>query len=61
MAITAGPLLRFSKEYLPQWLIDENPGFEKIRELAFEFIIKSGDAICQIRSYLASDKRNARP
>lgn len=39
-AITAGPLLRFSKEYLPQWLLDENPGFEKIREMAFDFVSK---------------------
>jgi hypothetical protein len=41
MAINAGPLLRFSKQYLPQWLLDENPGFEKIRELAFEFASKT--------------------
>lgn len=41
MAITAGPLLRFSKDYIPEWLIEENPGFEKIREQAFEFISKT--------------------
>jgi hypothetical protein len=40
MAITVGPLLRFSPEHLPQWLLDENAGFEKIRELAFEFVSK---------------------
>jgi hypothetical protein len=41
MAINAGPLLRFSKDCLPQWLLDENPGFEKVRELAFEFVSKT--------------------
>jgi hypothetical protein len=41
MAINAGPLLRFSAEYLPQWLVEEKPGFEKIRELAFEFVSKT--------------------
>jgi hypothetical protein len=41
IAINAGPLLRFSTEYLPQWLLDEKPGFEKIRELGFEFVSKT--------------------
>ena len=34
LAIGAGPLLRFSKEYLPKWLLDGKVGFEKIREAA---------------------------
>jgi hypothetical protein len=38
LAIGAGPLLCFSKEYLPSWLLEGNVGFEKIRECAYEFI-----------------------
>ncbi|MCK4753475.1 MAG: endo-1,4-beta-xylanase [Planctomycetes bacterium] len=40
LAICAGPLLRFSKEYLPQWLLDEGAEFEKIRDTAYQFISK---------------------
>jgi len=36
----AGPLLRFSKEYLPQWLLHNRAGFENIREAAYKFILK---------------------
>ncbi len=38
LAISAGPLLRFSKEWLPTWLLKEQTGFEKIRETAYEFV-----------------------
>ena len=38
LAISAGPLLRFSKEWLPKWLINEEAGFEKIREAAYKFV-----------------------
>jgi hypothetical protein len=38
LAIGAGPLLCFAKEYLPKWLLDEQISFEKIRECAYEFI-----------------------
>jgi hypothetical protein len=38
LAISAGPLLRFSEEWLPKWLIKEQAGFEKIRETAYEFV-----------------------
>jgi len=38
LAISAGPLLRFSKEWLPKWLLKEQASFEKIRETAYEFI-----------------------
>lgn len=38
LAICAGPLLCFSPEYLPKWLLDSKPGFEKIRETAYEFV-----------------------
>ncbi len=40
LAIGAGPLLCFSKEYLPSWLVSSNAGFEKIRETAYQFISK---------------------
>jgi hypothetical protein len=38
LAIGAGPLLRFSKEYLPKWLLRSEAGFEKIRETAYQFV-----------------------
>jgi hypothetical protein len=40
MVIGAGPLLRFSEEYLPKWLLDKPAGFEKIRETAYQFVSK---------------------
>jgi hypothetical protein len=38
LAVGAGPLLCFSKEYLPKWLLRGSPGFEKVRETAYQFI-----------------------
>src|SRR4030042_763514 len=38
IAIGAGPLLCFSKEYLPKWLLRGESGFEKIREAAYQFV-----------------------
>ncbi|MBN1795353.1 MAG: hypothetical protein JW804_01640 [Sedimentisphaerales bacterium] len=38
IGLGAGPLLRFDKKYLPQWLIQQKPSFEKIRERAYRFI-----------------------
>jgi len=38
LAIGAGPLLCFSKEYLPRWLLRSKAKFEKIREAAYQFI-----------------------
>jgi hypothetical protein len=40
LTLGAGPLLRFSKEYLPKWLLHSKTGFEKIREAAYQFISK---------------------
>jgi len=40
LVICAGPLLCFSEEYLPRWLLEEGGSFEKIREKAFEFVAK---------------------
>ncbi len=38
LAIGAGPLLCFSKEYLPEWLLAKQVSFEKIREYAYGFV-----------------------
>ncbi len=40
VAIGIGPLLCFSSEYLPKWLLRGRAGFEKILETAYEFISK---------------------
>lgn len=40
LALGAGPLLRFSKEFLPDWLLDSGAGFEKIRDTAYRFVSK---------------------
>ena len=38
LAISAGPLLCFSKQYLPKWLLRGKVEFEKISESAYQFI-----------------------
>lgn len=38
LTIGAGPLLCFSKEYLPKWLLRSGAGFEKIRDAAYQFV-----------------------
>ncbi len=38
IAVCAGPLLKFTPDSVPKWLLDEKPGFEKIREDAYAFI-----------------------
>jgi GH35 family endo-1,4-beta-xylanase len=38
LAICVGPLLCFSKEYLPKWLVQGEAGFEKVREAAYRFV-----------------------
>jgi hypothetical protein len=38
LAIGAGPLLLFAKEYLPKWLLDGEVSFEKISEYAYQFV-----------------------
>ena len=40
LAICAGPLLCFSKEYLPAWLLGSGAEFEKIRETAYRFVLQ---------------------
>ncbi|HEX41412.1 MAG TPA: hypothetical protein ENN81_05055 [Phycisphaerales bacterium] len=36
----AGPLLRFSKDYLPAWLVGSKTSFEKVREAAYQFVTR---------------------
>ncbi|MBW8002405.1 MAG: hypothetical protein FVQ80_10355 [Planctomycetes bacterium] len=38
LAICGGPLLRFSKAYLPKWLLGKKLSFEKVGEAAYEFV-----------------------
>jgi hypothetical protein len=38
LSLSAGPLLCFSKKYLPKWLLHSGAGFEKIREAAYRFV-----------------------
>jgi len=40
LAIGAGPLLCFSKENLPKWLLRTRAGFEKIRDTAYQFVLR---------------------
>ena len=46
LSINAGPLLCFSKEYLPQWLLDSKMDFEKIREAGYKFILNIVERYC---------------
>ena len=46
LAIGAGPLLCFSKEYLPKWLIHSRAGFEKIRDTAYHFVSTAAQRYC---------------
>ncbi len=38
VAISAGPLLCFSEDYLPEWLLNGRGGFGRIRDKAYEFV-----------------------
>ncbi len=38
MVICAGPIIRFSEDYLPDWLLKSKPDFEQIREACCDFI-----------------------
>ncbi|MCJ7778326.1 MAG: hypothetical protein MUP16_08440 [Sedimentisphaerales bacterium] len=40
LIIGAGPLLRFSRQALPGWLLEGGLGFEKIRDTAYQFVSK---------------------
>ncbi|MCK5000154.1 MAG: endo-1,4-beta-xylanase [Anaerohalosphaera sp.] len=47
LAICAGPLLCFDREYLPKWLVSEDKGFEEIREAAYNFVSKMVTRYCR--------------
>jgi hypothetical protein len=38
LVLGAGPLLQFSRGFLPKWLLRSGVGFEKIRETAYQFV-----------------------
>jgi hypothetical protein len=40
VVISAGPLLRFAEDHLPSWLLQSGAGFEKMRDLAYQFVSK---------------------
>ena len=40
IVISAGPLLHFTEDHLPDWLLRSGVGFEKMRELAYQFVSK---------------------
>jgi hypothetical protein len=40
VVISAGPLLHFAQDHLPDWLLRSEAGFEKMRELAYQFVSK---------------------
>jgi hypothetical protein len=40
IVISAGPLLRFTEDHLPDWLLRSGVGFEKMREMAYQFVSK---------------------
>lgn len=40
LAVGAGPLLRFEPEHIPNWLLQSNYGFEKIRDAAYEYVTR---------------------
>jgi len=40
IVISAGPLLRFTPHQLPEWLLQSGMGFEKMREMAYQFVSK---------------------
>ncbi len=40
VVLCAGPLLCFTQEYLPKWLLESGGEFETVREAAYRFILK---------------------
>lgn len=60
IVLSAGPLLCFSKEYLPKWLLKSGAGFEKIRETAYHFVSEVVSRYSGvIRSWYAISSLNA--
>ena len=46
LALGAGPLLCFSKEHLPDWLMGRQYEFEKVRDTAYKFVSKVVGRYC---------------
>jgi len=40
LVVSAGPLLHFTEDYLPDWLLRSGAGFERMREFAYQFVSK---------------------
>jgi hypothetical protein len=59
LAISAGPLLRFSKEHLPKWLLESKWGFEKIREMAYQFVSRMVSRYPSVRSWCVTGSLNS--
>lgn len=60
LTLSAGPLLCFSKENLPKWLLRSGAGFEKIREMAYRFISEVVVRYCSsIRAWYVISGLNA--
>lgn len=49
LAVCAGPVLRFTKSHLPDWLIEKDGEFGKIREAAYHFV---GKLLERYRGYI---------
>lgn len=47
LAICAGPLLCFSEDNLPKWLLEKKLGFEKVREIAYDFVSRVVTRYCR--------------
>jgi GH35 family endo-1,4-beta-xylanase len=47
LAICAGPLLCFSEDKLPKWLLEKKLEFEKVREIAYDFVSRMVTRYCR--------------
>jgi hypothetical protein len=48
LTLSVGPLLCFSKEFLPKWLLRSGASFEKIRETAYQFVSRIVARYCSV-------------
>lgn len=47
LAVCAGPLLCFSEDKLPKWLLEKKYEFEKVREIAYDFVSRMVTRYCR--------------
>jgi len=60
VAIGAGPVLCFAKEQMPKWLADSGEDFERIRDAAYDFVLKTVTRYCdQVRLWRVLSSLNA--